>query len=344
MCSSAVKSRVISELMGDRDGFMLTDTADRKLIGLLQRDFPLAGEPFSVLGEAIGLTTEETITRVRQFKESGLIRQIGPVIEARKLGRHTTLAAFKLGQKYLESAERRIREHPAISHAYQRQHDFNIWITMTAPSELAVGHELTRLKDTLNADDVVDLPVVKLYKIGFFLDLDDEDPYDVAPLTMDYGRIELDKKSGEVLNALQRDLPLVARPFDDMADEVGLTLNTFLGYCHKLVDAGVVRRFGAAVNHRKAGYIANAMTCWAVPEDLVDSVGRYLSSCREVSHCYERKTSSGWDYNIFAMIHGRRQQECLDLADKVTGKMGLGQYQALFSTREIKKARVKYII
>lgn len=313
-------------------------------MGLLQRRFPLTPEPFSVLGEVLGTTDEETIRRVRRFKESGLVRQIGPVVEARKIGRHTTLAAFKLDQSALEAAERLIREHPAISHAYQRQHEFNVWITLAGNSERDVDNELRRLKSLLKADEVVDLPVLKLYKIGFYLDLEESDTPDAFPPVMDYSRIEMDPLSKEVINVLQTDLPLVSRPFDKMAQEVGLSTQTFLNCCSSLIDAGVIRRFGAAVNHRKAGYVANAMTCWSVPEKMVDSVGRYLASCREVSHCYERKTSSGWDYNIFAMIHGRRKQDCLELADEVTNRLALGRYEALFSTKEIKKARVKHTV
>jgi DNA-binding Lrp family transcriptional regulator len=105
-----------------------------------------------------------------------------------------------------------------------------------------------------------------------------------------------------------------------------------------------MRRFGAAVNHRKAGFAANAMTCWAAPPEKVVAAGQKLASWREVSHCYERKTNPLWRYNLFAMIHAHTEEACREIAAKVSAQTGLTDYVMLFSTREFKKTRVKYLV
>jgi len=104
------------------------------------------------------------------------------------------------------------------------------------------------------------------------------------------------------------------------------------------------RRYGAAVNHHKAGFAANAMTCWIAPPEKVDEAGEKLASLRAVSHCYERKTNQAWSYNIFAMIHAHTKEECQQIVDNMCAEMDLSDYLMLFSTQEFKKIRTKYLV
>jgi len=73
--------------------------------------------------------------------------------------------------------------------------------------------------------------------------------------------------------------------------------------------------------------------------DVIEEVGRYLASFKSVSHCYER---SGWDYNLFAMLHGKEEEEVKDLVRGISQEIGLKDYALLFSTREFKKRRISY--
>ncbi len=86
------------------------------------------------------------------------------------------------------------------------------------------------------------------------------------------------------------------------------------------------------------------MTCWVVPAEKIEAVGRKLASQRWVSHCYERKTNPFWRYNLFAMIHGHTKEACQEIAGKVSAETGLTDCVMLFSTREFKKTRVKYLV
>jgi DNA-binding Lrp family transcriptional regulator len=129
-----------------------------------------------------------------------------------------------------------------------------------------------------------------------------------------------------------------------MSARVGLDENGFLSHCASLLRRGIMRRFGAALNHRRAGFVANALTCWAAPADKLDSLGERLALQPQVSHCYQRKANPLWQYNLFAMIHGQTGEECREVAQSISSETGIKDYVLLFSTREIKKTRVKYLV
>jgi DNA-binding Lrp family transcriptional regulator len=86
------------------------------------------------------------------------------------------------------------------------------------------------------------------------------------------------------------------------------------------------------------------MACWIVSPDMVAAAGQKLAAIRQVSHCYERKTNPLWPYNLFAMIHGHTRDICEDIVSQVSNEAGLKNHVLLYSTREFKKTRVKYIV
>ncbi|SHK22012.1 hypothetical protein [Thermocrinis minervae] len=94
----------------------------------------------------------------------------------------------------------------------------------------------------------------------------------------------------------------------------------------------------AILNHRKAGFAANGMVVWKVPEERVQEVGNYLAGFKGVSHCYERTTTDSWHYNLFSMVHGREAHEVQTFAERVSKELGIDDYRILFSTREFKKS------
>lgn len=157
-------------------------------------------------------------------------------------------------------------------------------------------------------------------------------------------KVELSQRERLIIRELQQDLPLVAMPFNGMATQLNMAVTDFLVGCQSLLQRGIIRRFGAAINHHRAGFRANAMACWTVPSDMVATIGQKLASLREVSHCYERQTNALWHYNLFAMIHGRAREACQRVAANISRRVGLKDYILLFSTREFKKTRVRYLV
>lgn len=150
---------------------------------------------------------------------------------------------------------------------------------------------------------------------------------------------ELEQK---VIRGLQRDLPVTARPFQEVAAELGLSEEELTTIIRRLMVQGYIRRFGATIRHRISGFQANAMAAWAVPAARVEEVGAQMAAFREVTHCYERQVNETWPYNLYTMIHGKTQEECEAIARRMAAATGIGDYVLLFSDAELKKTTMRY--
>lgn len=150
---------------------------------------------------------------------------------------------------------------------------------------------------------------------------------------------DLDK---EIIRHLQADLPFTVTPFAAVANEIGVGEEELLERIRGLKERGVLRRFGATVNHIKAGFKANVMVAWYVPEDQVDEVGLLMAGVREVSHCYERKPNRAWRYNVFTMVHGTSKKQCREVVGRIAELTGIKDYIFLFTRKEFKKTSPEY--
>jgi DNA-binding Lrp family transcriptional regulator len=150
---------------------------------------------------------------------------------------------------------------------------------------------------------------------------------------------DVDKK---VIQLIQGDLPLDLRPFATLADKAGISEHDFVERVAALKKKGIIRRFGATLRHQEAGFSSNAMVAWIVPEERIEEVGKTMARFRAVTHCYQRKTTKGWPYNLYTMIHGDNREECYEIAKKISRKAGIQDYILLFSEKEFKKTSMKY--
>ncbi|MFZ5632737.1 MAG: Lrp/AsnC family transcriptional regulator [Bacillota bacterium] len=152
----------------------------------------------------------------------------------------------------------------------------------------------------------------------------------------------LSRLEKDIIRELQEGLPLVSRPFLVIAGRLGITEDALLEKIRDMMGRGLIRRFGAAVRHQDLGYTANAMVVWKVPGAGVEKAGEMFARFPEVSHCYQRRTSAEWPYNLFTMIHGRTEEECYALARAMSETSGIEEYLVLFSNQELKKDSMKY--
>ena len=150
---------------------------------------------------------------------------------------------------------------------------------------------------------------------------------------------DLDKK---IIALIQGDLPLDPRPFAVMADQLGITEDEFMERVRSLKKQGVIRRFGATLYHQEAGFGANAMVAWLVPDEQVDEVGKVMADFREVTHCYQRRPQRDWKYNLYTMVHGDNEDACHQIAQRISQKTGMKEYALLFSRKEFKKTSMQY--
>jgi DNA-binding Lrp family transcriptional regulator len=143
------------------------DDMDRRIIKELQGNFPLEMNPYEVIADNLGMSVDQLWQRILALAESGVIRRMGFSIDSRKIGYSSTLAAVRVSQDRIDEASELISEYPQITHSYLREDDFNIWFTVIADDRDRVLVILGEIRDKLNLteDDVMDLPVEKLFKL-----------------------------------------------------------------------------------------------------------------------------------------------------------------------------------
>ena len=107
-------------------------------------------------------------------------------------------------------------------------------------------------------------------------------------------------------------------------------------------ESGLLRRFGAVLRHQLAGFTANGLSVWEVPDADITHVGELLATFSEITHCYARPRLPDWPYSLYAMIHAHTREECAAIAARIAGTTGISSYRMLFSLREFKKTSMQY--
>ena len=324
---------------------MSLDRTDRKLLNLIQSDFPLCREPFTALGAILDESADEVCRRIRRFKEEGIVRSISAVFNASGLGYHSTLVAMHLDEAHVDRAAELINRHQGVSHNYLRDHYLNLWFTLTAAKNTDLEAAAAELGESANAELTLSLPARQAFKINVCFDMMDQDKTLGNGEETRFGPAEGDEPSDSdvaVVRELQADLPLESQPFDAMADRLGMDVAEFLRKAASFEERGIMRRYGARLDHYRSGVVSNALSCWKVESDSVAAVGKTLASHPCVSHCYERQTAPQWQYNVYAMIHGHSEEEPTTIARRLSEETGVADYLMLPSAREFLKRRMQY--
>ena len=140
----------------------------------------------------------------------------------------------------------------------------------------------------------------------------------------------------------QGDLPVTPRPFAWLAGQLGWTEEEVLKRLREFKEAGLIRRFGATLYHQNSGFPANVMVAWQIPEERVEEAGQILAEVRLVSHCYQRRTTEKWPFNLYTMVHGEDEADCRRTVEEMAGMVESRGYELLFSLQELKKTSMRY--
>jgi len=328
----------------------ITD-ADAQLLNAVQWSFPLDAQPYAVLGERLGLSEAEVIDRLREVKAEGVLRQLSAIFDTRALGYTSALIAAKVDPDHIDEAAEAINQHPGVSHNYKRNHDYNLWYTLAVPPGEDFDAHLDVLHQSSGASVTRKLPTLKLYKIGVKLDMTGQTAADAKAEVLEHERPErraemaapeLSAIEVAAIQLCQEDLPLVPRPFAVQGERLGISEAELLAILASFTDRKLMRRFAAVMNHRNAGFKANAMGVWAVPEADLEAIGPQMAEFAAVSHCYRRPTYDDWPYTVFTMVHGRSARDCEATIDAIASETGVSEYTLLWSIKEYKKVRLRY--
>ena len=315
-----------------------------ELLSIIQKNFPLSPRPFAVIAEELGTDEETIIKQMLKEKENNIIRQISPIFDTKRLGYSSSLVSFKVKREDIDRAVEMINSHPGVSHNYEREHTFNIWFTLAvAPdSKLGLRKTVEILAEEAHAIDFIMLPTLKLFKIAVKLNTTGNDAKKEKVSQPKRKSIELTPLHHKVIALAQHDIPIIAEPFKTVVEKLGISYDEFFQILNELKEAGVMRRFAGILNHRKAGFNANAMVVWDIEEEKGEEMGKKAAEFSAVSHCYLRPKYPNWPYNLFTMIHGKTTEETNEVIKEIASEIEHFSRRPLYSIREFKKVRIKY--
>lgn len=147
----------------------------------------------------------------------------------------------------------------------------------------------------------------------------------------------LDQK---IIRRVQEEFPLAPDPYRIMAAEIGISQEELLSRLLQMKSTGVLRKMGAVLQHRMAGFHGNALCCWRIPVDRVDGVVSLMASVAYISHVYLRYPHVKWSYNLYTVFHGHTREECLEKVEAMAKVISVAEYRVLFSRKNWKRSKL----
>jgi DNA-binding Lrp family transcriptional regulator len=332
-----------------RDGAAVPlDELDKRLLNLMQGSFPLAPRPYAEVATLAEVPEDEVLKRVERLLDERIIRQVTPIFDTRVLGYKSMLVAARVDPENPHRAAKIVNSHPGVSHNYLRNHEFNMWFTIAVEpdSKLGLDGTLEVIQRETGAESIRQLPTLRLFKIRMDLEMEQgTEALQEAAADSEYREpepIELEDLDIAVIRTLQGDLPVVPEPYAPAAAELGISQEALLEHLESMQERRALRRVAAILFHRRAGYSANGMGVWRVPEERILELGPLMASFRGISHCYQRPTYADWPYSVFTMAHGRSKDECDAILDSIEERTGIAERATLYSSTEFKKIRLLY--
>jgi len=317
----------------------------REFVNGFQGGFPLTDRPYQQAAETLGTDEATLIGTIETMLDGRLLSRFGPLYNAERLGGCFTLAAMKVPEADFERIAEILVGMPEVAHNYRRGHTLNMWFVLATQSEGALSDAILRLQ-TVTGLQVYDFPKEREFHLGFWLHLEADGSIGIRRVDRARARemSTLDRLDRAVIGATQAGLPLVPRPFAEVAERIGSDAPTVIARLERLLEAGAIRRVGAVPNHYRLGLRGNGMSVWDIDDAHVDALGEQLGALDFVSHCYRRpRRLPLWPYNLFAMVHGRDREEVMQKASRLETivRAHCRSHSVLFSDAILKKTGLR---
>lgn len=316
------------------------ETVSTEIVNAIQSGFPVVEKPFHEIGENLGMSGENLMAAIRSMLERGLLRTFGPVFDPIRLGYVSTLVAAHIDQDRVAELSSVMLEIREVTHNYLRDHELNLWFTITALNCEVIDSIIKQVEKFPGVKNILNLPAVRIYKIRAVFGTSEY--FEAEQSTGLPEMLILDDNDKMLVRKMQENFPIHERPYRLIAEKAGMSEEEALTRISRMVEKKVIRRFGARVNHRRAGYISNCLGAWR--GDDIDVAGVDFSRLPFVSHCYRRMPHNDWPYELYTMIHAVSNN---DLKDKQNEMRSLAPHlKPVFmkSLYELKKTTMKYFL
>jgi DNA-binding Lrp family transcriptional regulator len=285
---------------------------EKNILNNFQKKIPLSITPFSDIAKILKTNEQQVLSIIQKLINNGSISRVGPVFRPHSIGA-STLATIAVPAKNLQKVADYISSLPEVNHNYEREHHFNLWFVLTATNKDDLQVILQRIQDKIKLK-VLSLYMLKDYYIDLGFNLFHPHQANVSKIKIlkAEDKINLDNMSDFISN-IQSGLSLVSRPYEYIAKKLQISEQQVINNIDKLINHGIIKRFGVIVRHRQLGYSANAMVVWDCPDKQVDYYGKLMGQFDFVTLCYQRvRYLPIWRYNLFCMIHGQDKNSVLE--------------------------------
>lgn len=311
---------------------------DLALLNDWQRDFPLTERPFDTIGAQHGCCGAEVQTRYRALMHGGALSRIGGIFGV-GAGGSAMLCALAVPESALSHVAQQVSAFDYVNHNYARQHHWNLWFVVTAPSAAERDACVDQIEHLIGLR-ALRLPMKRAFRIDLGFDLKTGQCQGAA-----HRRCQpIAPVDHPLAAAMEAGLPFVDRPYAQWADQSGRNENEVQARIQQWLNDGTLRRFGVVVRHHELGVAANAMTVFNVPDDDLQTHGPALAQQPGITLCYARQRDTGWPYNLYCMVHGRTESETRAHIAQARQAAGLTAFEhaILFSTQRFKQTGGKY--
>jgi DNA-binding Lrp family transcriptional regulator len=327
------------------------DDVDATLVDEFQSGFPVEERPFRAVGEALGVSEEEALERVKRLRERGVFRRFGAVLNPPVIG-SSTLAAVSAPEDRFDEVAEVINGYEQVNHNYRRSHDWNMWFVVTAASRETRDRILAEISERTGLE-VLNLPMLTDYYIDLEFPVVNEDRFareSLESTEVNATRIsesataDLSEMEKRLLVEIQRGFPLTATPYRDVAEAIDASVEDVLEAVERLLADGCIKRIGCVVNHVVTGFDANCMVVWDVPDEELDARGEAVGTLPYVTLCYHRprRPEQDWHYNLFTMVHGREADAVDAKVDELASEHLPFEHERLYSTETLKQTGARY--
>ncbi|WP_123537567.1 siroheme decarboxylase subunit beta [Halosimplex salinum] len=337
------------------------DATDRAILNAYQGGFPVVADPYESAAAALAdhgvdVTAEELHDRLSRLDEEGVLTRFGALINAEAIGGTATLVAMHAPEERFDEVAEQVNAHAEVAHNYEREHPhLNMWFVVSVADEDRVAEVLAEI-EAETGQETYNLPKQREFHVGAKFPVEGPledvdggiDLSDLGPEVEAEDRDSLTPRERDLVVEIQGGLPTTRTPYRDVAEALGEDVDWVLETIKRFDREGKVRRVGVIPNHYSLGYSENGMTVWNVPGDVVDEVGPEIAAFDFVTHCYRRPRHDGvWEYNFFAMTHGRSEEESEARVEQVREKMAEHwdvtdeDWDTLFSTGILKKTGIR---
>lgn len=324
-------------------------TTEMAVLTRLQHGVDPVARPF----QGLALPEHSVVALLERAMADGLVRRFGAVFDSRRLGYRSMLCALDCPPVRLETQAAVIASHPGVTHCYERRPLIGdgqypaLWFTLALLHDV-FGDGLAALRRQLGSDPLLELPALRRFKIDVVFDLrtaDRDETFPGAAPALDRAVGEsfrdLFEPERELVRALDQQIPAVEQPFAVIAGQLGRREEDVLAQLQEWKRGGVLRRIAAVLNHREAGFKANAMCVWPVDGDVL-AAGRRVAHRTEVTHCYQRPRTARFLFDLYAMIHTASWPQTRALFEDIAADCKLAGGELFASGREFKKSSMHY--